>query len=259
MVANALLIEPEETTREAASELLQANGFDVTEAAHWPDDAESLISNTTQFVLVDAETIETRQDILEKIRNIDASLPVFVFGAGLSFATSHAALKAGNVMYTYNYDDAIEAAVRRLSATLKRVSAWKGPEGQLRDELLFAEPAKATETITALHDPDTGRIDALKIADYLGVPLAFMATALKRNYSTVAKTPAAESLQGPLQDFKRIIEVLQHVLGDRVSVRSWMNTPHPDLAWRTPRSVLQEGNADAVRGLIDSGLSGNLT
>jgi hypothetical protein len=257
MVASALIIEPEEAKREAAAELLQTKGFKVTEAACWPDDAESLISPTTQFVLAGADTLEEHH--LEKIRNIDDSLPVFIVGAGTSSSMSIAALKAGMVMFTVNFDEAVEAALLNHSATLKRLSAWKGAEAQLRDELLFAAPPKAIAPITKLHDPATGRIDAARIADYLGVPLAFMAAALDRNYSTIAKTPAAESLQERLQDFKRVIEVLQHVLGDRISVRSWMNTLHPDLAWKTPKSVIQEGNISAVRRLIDSALSGNLT
>jgi CheY-like chemotaxis protein len=257
MVATALLIEPEETTREAAAELLQSKGFEVTEAAYWPDDAESLISDTTQFVLIDAETLE--ESHLEAIRSIDKSLPVFIVGSELSSHIPPAALKAGMVQYFFNFDAAIEAAMLHQAATLKRISGWRGAEAQLRDELLFAKPAGAIEPITKLHDPASGRIDAARVAEYLGAPLAFMADAFKRNYSTVAKTPAAESLQKPLQDFKRVIEVLQHVLGDRISVRSWMHTPHPDLSWKTPHSIIQEGNIGAVRRLIDSGLGGSLT
>src|SRR6185295_872501 len=114
-------------------------------------------------------------------------------------------------------------------------------------------------TIKALHDPDTGRLDAVRVARYLNESLVFMAAALRRNYSTVAKTPAAVPLQERLRDFKRIIEVLEHVLGGPEGMRIWMNTPHPDLDGETPRDVIASGKVAVVRGMIDSSLSGNLS
>jgi DNA-binding protein HU-beta len=119
--------------------------------------------------------------------------------------------------------------------------------------------ARTIPTIKALHDPSTGRVDAARVARYLNESLAFMAAALGRNYSTVAKTPAAVPLQERLRDFKRIIEVLDYVLGDPESMRIWMNTPHPDLDDQTPRNVIADGRIAVVRGMIDSSLSGNLS
>jgi DNA-binding protein HU-beta len=118
---------------------------------------------------------------------------------------------------------------------------------------------QAIPTITALHDPDTGRVDAVRVARYLNENLVFVATALGRNYSTVVKTPAAVPMQERLRDFKRIIEVLEHVLGSAESMRIWMNTPHPDLDDETPRDVIQSGNVTVVRKMIDSSLSGNMS
>jgi nucleoid DNA-binding protein len=114
-------------------------------------------------------------------------------------------------------------------------------------------------TIKALHDPETGRVDAARVARYLNESLVFMAAALRRNYSTVVKTPAALPMQERLRDFKRIIEVLEHVLGGAESMRIWMNTPHPDLDDGTPRDVIASGKVAVVRGMIDSSLSGNLS
>jgi len=120
-------------------------------------------------------------------------------------------------------------------------------------------PAGPIQPINKLHDPANGRVDAERVASYLNEPLAFIASALQRKYSTVAKTPAAPSLQAGLLDFKRILEVLEHVLGDAQSVRIWMNTPHPDLDGMTPRAVTESGNVSAIRRMIDSSLSGNLS
>lgn len=114
-------------------------------------------------------------------------------------------------------------------------------------------------TVKALHDPGTGRVDAVRVAHHLNESLVFMADALRRKYSTVAKTPAAVPLQERLRDFKRIIEVLEHVLGGTEAMRIWMNTPHPDLDDETPRNVIASGKVAVVRRMIDSSLSGNLS
>jgi nucleoid DNA-binding protein len=118
---------------------------------------------------------------------------------------------------------------------------------------------RAIPTIKALHDQDTGRVDAVRVARYLKESLVFMAAALGRNYSTVVKTPAAVPLQERLRDFKRIIEVLEHVLGGAEGMRIWMNTPHPDLDNETPRDVIASGKVAVVRRMLDSSLSGNLS
>jgi len=119
--------------------------------------------------------------------------------------------------------------------------------------------AQAVPTIKDLHDPETGRLDAARVARHLNESLAFVAAALGRNYSTVAKTPAAASLQERLRDFKRIIEVLEHMFGGAEGMRIWMNTPHPDLDGQTPRDVIASGRVAVVRGMIDGPLSGTLS
>jgi len=134
-----------------------------------------------------------------------------------------------------------------------------GPKGLQATAHVFGRPAGPISPLKVLHDPVSGRVDAERVARYLNEPLTFIANALQRKYSTVTKTPAALSLQPRLFDFKRVIEVLEHVLGDAQSVRIWMNTPHPDLDGMTPRAVAESGNITVIRRMIDSALSGNLT
>ncbi len=251
MAANAVIIEPKEKTREAAVEMLEKQGFDVTEYDGWKPDIR--ISDGTSFCLVEAKTLDEHREILDEIRSVDESLPVFVVGPEkLSRAAVNAALEAGMVQWVVNYDKAVYAAVQAFRSMWKRASTWRGP--------VFSDaPAGPIGPMNELHDPETGRIDTGRVAAYLGVPLAFMAKALGRNYSTVAKTPAAESLQEALHDFKRVIEVLHYVHNDRTSVRIWMNSPHPDLSLKSPREVAEAGKMSIVRDMLDSMLSGNLT
>lgn len=259
MTALALIIEPEEETRDSAVELLEKQGFGATTFAQWESGMDAIISQGTTFCLVEAKTLDEHIEILDKIRSVDESLPVFVVGSGLSRASQNAALEAGMVQHVLDWDKAIDAAVQTFRATLKRASLWRGASALVHEEMMFAHPPSSIAPINELHDDATGRVDAQHVAEYLGVPLAFVATAINRKYSTVAKTPAAEALQPALHDFKRVIEVLQHVLGDRASVRIWMNTPHPDLDYKSPRDVAEAGNINAVRRMLDSTLSGNLS
>lgn len=259
-MAHAVIIEPEDKTRDSAVDLLEKQGFDVTELANWAPGVDAIISDGTTFLLVEAKTFDEHRDILEEVRSVDESLPVFVVGPEkLSRATRNAALEAGMVQYLPNYDKAINAAVQAFHAIWRRALTLRDAPAVIHGQMALARPSRGIEPVNELHDPATGRVDATRVAAYLGVPLAFLAKSLGRNYSTVAKTPAAESLQESLRDFKRVIEVLQHVLGGRTSVRIWMNTPHPDLGHKPPREIAETGNIGAVRRLLDSTLSGNLS
>lgn len=250
MTASAVIIEPQTEARESAVEMLEKQGFDVTEYAGWEPDI--VISDGTTFCLVEAKTLEEHRELLDEIRSVDESLPVFVVGQKLSRDAVNAALEAGMVQWVLDYDKAVDAAVQAFRSMLKRASAWRGHS-------LPNAPVQPIQPLNELHDPETGRVDAARVAGYLGVPLAFIAKALGRNYSTVAKTPSAESLQESLRDFKRVIEVLHHVYDDRTSVRIWMNAPHPDLGHKSPRDVAEMGKISVVRRMLDSMLSGNLS
>lgn len=107
-----------------------------------------------------------------------------------------------------------------------------------------------------LHDPESGRLDARRIASYLDIPLKSLAAALRRKYSTVHKTPAAPSLQGDLRPIKRSLEILEDVMGDRSAVLAWWHTPHPDLNRRAPMDVLLEGYGGAIADMLESALAG---
>jgi antitoxin Xre/MbcA/ParS-like protein len=111
-------------------------------------------------------------------------------------------------------------------------------------------------TLQELHDPETGRLDASRVAEYLKVPLRQLAGALNKNYSTVHKTPSAPSLQPALYSIKRILEILEQVFVDRPAVLAWLNSPHPDLGRRTALEVILQGYPDAVEDMLEAALTG---
>lgn len=117
-----------------------------------------------------------------------------------------------------------------------------------------------TDTVTIvlpeLHDQATGRLDARRIAEYLDVPLTALAAALGKKYQAVYKTPAAPSLQEGLIPIKASLDVLDYLIGDRSTIRMWLNCPHLDLGMRTPIQLILDGHANAVRGMLANALAG---
>jgi uncharacterized protein (DUF2384 family) len=112
-----------------------------------------------------------------------------------------------------------------------------------------------TVPLVELHSA-TGRIDAAKVAAYLGISLPRIAAAVGAAYAAAHKTPDAPSLQEGLGRFKRVLALLTRATRNRKEARAWLNTPHPDLDERTPIDVMLSGRADAVITLLENALAG---
>ena len=117
-------------------------------------------------------------------------------------------------------------------------------------------PTRIEVALPLLHDRDSGRVDARRVAEYLGVPLAKLASALGARYRTLFKTPSAESVQESLRPIKRVLTILSEMIGDQRTARAWLNSPHGDLGMRTPIQVMLEGHVDAVLRILENALEG---
>ena len=102
----------------------------------------------------------------------------------------------------------------------------------------------------------SGRIDAAKLARFLGIPLAQLADGLQAKYPSVHKTPDASSLQDALGPIKRTLELITAATLDKKEALAWLNNPHPDLEGQTPISVILRGQADAVVTLLENAIDG---
>ena len=107
-----------------------------------------------------------------------------------------------------------------------------------------------------LHDPRSGRIDAKRVAAFMGLRLKALAEGLGRNYRAVHKTPSSESLQPALQTLRRIIELLLNLVGSQTAALAWLNTPSRDLAGETPIHLVRSGHAESVRSLLENVAAG---
>jgi hypothetical protein len=110
--------------------------------------------------------------------------------------------------------------------------------------------------LTELHDEASGRIDAQKMAHYMGVPLARLAEALQLNYKAIHRNPSAESAQPSLKPVKRALEILHEFFHKPETVRVWLNTPHPDLDGHTSLELILANNSNAVLRILENAAAG---
>ena len=126
-------------------------------------------------------------------------------------------------------------------------------EAELRS---LRQTAGVRMILPELHDASTGRVNAQKVSDYLGLPLKRLAEGLRVNYKTAHRNPAAEAFQGALRPVKRSLEILDEFFRQPELVRAWLNTPHPDLDGATALETILENQAEAVCTVLENALLG---
>lgn len=107
-----------------------------------------------------------------------------------------------------------------------------------------------------LHDETSGRIDAQKLAAYLGVPLKRLAEGLHLNYKAIHRNPSAEGFQPALKPVKRTAEILHDFFHKPETVRVWLNTSHPDLDGHTALEMILANNSSAVLRILENAAAG---
>jgi CheY-like chemotaxis protein len=99
-----------------------------------------------------------------------------------------------------------------------------------------------------LRHAESGRWDAGKIAEALGVSLKAVSQAIDAKYGTVHKTPHAEALQRALAPIGNVLAMLSQIYqNDQSAIAAWLQSPQPQLSGLTPKAaLLQPGRAAAV-------------
>jgi len=198
------------------------------------------------LVVLDVKTSgESAFTTLRRIRKEAPDLPVLVLTPRTPPETAGKALTLGAAEYLVK--PFAEAEVVRVLDRLT-YSAFRNE--------VRPSPRRLSVPLAELHQPTTGRLDAEKIADYLGVPLSKLSPALGANYTAIHKTPAAAALQEGLTPIKRSLEILSDLIGNPATVRAWLNREHPDLGMRTPISVILDGQAEALRTILENAIAG---
>ncbi len=100
----------------------------------------------------------------------------------------------------------IQGAIELLKKKLKSLTA-------------NALPALALQE---LHDSKSGRIDAQKTADFMGIPLKQLSEGLGLNYKAVHRSPSAAGFQQALRPVKRCLDMLHEFFGSAETIRVWL-------------------------------------
>jgi hypothetical protein len=101
------------------------------------------------------------------------------------------------------------------------------------------------------HDPASGRYDALRVGQSLGLSAAEMAQVLRWTPRGLRKNPTSPRLQEPLTRLVGTVTLLRELLdGSMPYVRIWLRAPHPALGGRTPLSSLLGSQFEPVEDLV---------
>lgn len=113
------------------------------------------------------------------------------------------------------------------------------------------------ETRSALISPKTGRLDAARIANALGMSVAKLAKLVGKTRGTVTKTPDAPALQEKLRPYERILRLKARLTDEKLL--AWLEAPNRHLDDRSPRSLIEDGRAEVVADLVEDALTGQPT
>jgi hypothetical protein len=108
-------------------------------------------------------------------------------------------------------------------------------------------------TEPALFNPETGRLDAARIARELNVPVGMIAGAIGRKAPGVRKHPDASSLQAELRRIYRIwVALVDLYAGDKTHARIFLNAPNRNLENRAPIEFIENGDLAPLELFIDA-------
>jgi hypothetical protein len=127
---------------------------------------------------------------------------------------------------------------------------------EVEQELLILEGTARPRVILPELHAGSGRIDAQKVANFMGIPLKRLAEGLGLTYKAVHRNPSAEGWQEALKPVKRTLEILHEFFGSVETIRAWLNTPHPLLNDRTSLETILEGKGFAVSRLLGNAWNG---
>jgi uncharacterized protein (DUF2384 family) len=117
---------------------------------------------------------------------------------------------------------------------------------------MLAAPAFASAD-PALFNPESGRLDAARIAREIHLPVATIAEAIGKKAPSVRKHPDASSLQPELRRVYRIwVAIVDLYAGNKKSARIFLNAPNQHLDKQAPIEFIENGELGPLEALVDA-------
>jgi hypothetical protein len=105
----------------------------------------------------------------------------------------------------------------------------------------------------ALFNPESGRLDAARIARELNLPVGTIAEAIGRKAPGVRKHPDASSLQAELRRIYRVwVSVVDLYAGNKTNARIFLNAPNRHLENHAPVEFIEKGDLAPLEAFVDA-------
>lgn len=133
--------------------------------------------------------------------------------------------------------------------------AWKNLLRVL-SEAKGAGTARIHETFVRDFHDQSGRLDAARVAEAMGLTLSQVARAIGVTPSALSKRPAAGAAQAGLRELEFCWATLLDMLGGEELARAWLHAGHPDFTGKPPLDYLTEGGAKRLGDYVRAALAG---
>lgn len=247
-MVRAVILEEKESILRQIVPMLEKHGIFVS-IARKPTEALDMMSSRADLIVLDVQMPGvTGSELLRTIRDRSPNVPVILLtGKDVSPSALFDLTRFG---FNTTVFPAEPFKPEDLTDYIQNVVLHR------RGDVPSFVASLTAHVLPEVHDSDTGRLDAKRIAEYLSVPLSALAEAIGKNIATIHKSPSASTLQESLSPIVRILGILVPLLRSREHILAWLNSPHPDMGARTPMSFILDGKAVAVAELLEAALAG---
>lgn len=153
-------------------------------------------------------------------------------------------------------EDAFEEVVERAHLLLQRRAFWAQSESPNYARQILAPFPAPDARINELHNAQSGRMDAKRVAAFFSIPLARLAKLLGTSSQAAHKTPDAPSLQGGLAPFHFVASALLGMFEEAEHARTWLHAPNEEFDGETPIALIKGGEIEVVAELLRDALVG---
>ena len=120
---------------------------------------------------------------------------------------------------------------------------------------MAATPTRSSAD-SALFNPQSGRLDAARVACELNLPVVTIAEAIGQTATAVQKNPDAATLQGELRRLYAIwVSLVDLYAGNKDNARVFLNAPNRHLENRAPVEFIGQGNLAPLESFVDAMIS----
>ena len=110
-----------------------------------------------------------------------------------------------------------------------------------------------TSADPALFNPQSGRLDASRIASDIQLPVSTIAVAIGKKAPSVRKHPDASSLQAELRRLYCVwVAIVELYAGNKKSARIFLNAPNKYLENQAPVEFIQKGDLKPLESLTEA-------